>query len=110
MVNFLFENGTVESKTCKQCGRHYSPFAIEILRYGTRDHTGNFFLKTSWQEQIHIWLTRYSGLFIFPIYLPDYIIREHTRKYFRKTSWPGADNIYDSEAEQKDNIIVEDKK
>ena len=32
----------------------YPPFAIEILRYGTRDHTVNFFLKTSGQGQIHI--------------------------------------------------------
>ena len=34
-------------------------FAIDILCYATRDHTGNFFLETSWRAQIHIWYTRY---------------------------------------------------
>ena len=73
------------------------------------NHTGNFSLKTSWQGQIHNWLTRYSGLFIFPIYLSGYIIRDHTGNCFRKMSWPGADYISDSEAGQKTILLWKTK-
>ena len=87
----------------------YPPFAIEILRYGTRDHTGNFFLKTSWQEQIHIWLTRYSGLFIFPISLGLHYSRSYRKLLSQNVMTRRRLHIW-LRSRTEHNIIVEDKK